>query len=431
MPKTATNKTTDSVDPVKVYSKAFRNVLKRQGILEQQYLNQKATVPTNFEQIRSAITQERPHSPPPDQFDFEQYAQAVINTQNEDAVRTKLFDRYFGVPLNIEDGHIHEYNQTWTKYVAVVGTALPESCTHRPKPDYAEGIDEADLPEWMCRELKGTCIPSEVMAFPNFVAEYKRNASMYIAHTQNRHCGSIASQAYHEYYSQIRKTPDESWDIAKVGSVEFNGDVMVGNVHWVSKGAGGKTDRDHRRYHMTRALCRFTCGLKFEDFKEARKEARNFRDYFWGVRDHLREECTSLQSKAATPPQANAPSNPSPSVVDQNEREPEGSSTECRSPESAEPEEGLTPEPSTRITRKRGKRAQGNTQRDTSGRNPKKRKNGNAAQSSEGSSTERPNSEYAERQEDPTPTPSTRITRRQASVLNRTNLSFEAQRLGL
>lgn len=383
MPRTVTNKTGESVDPAKVYSKAFRNVLKRQGILEQQYSRKHAREPNNFEEIRSAIKQERSGSPPPNEHDYEQYAEAVLNTQNEDAVRTKLFDRYFGVPLNMEEGHIHEYNQMWTKYVAVVGPALPESCTQRPKPDYAEGIDEADLPEWMCNQLRGTCIPSEVMAFPNFVAEYKRNASMYIAHTQNRHCGSIASQAYHEYYTKIRKEPDESWDIAKVGTIEFNGDVMVGNVHWVSKGDGGRTDRNHRIYHMTRVLCRFTCGLTFEDFKEARDEARNFRDYFLGVRNDLREECTSLHSKTATRPHIEILSNPLSSVAEEEEPDLEGPSTEEPDANYAEPQ-GNTPEqePSTRNTRKRGKGATGNTPKDHPGRKPKKRKNGNSEEAS-------------------------------------------------
>ena len=38
-------------------------------------------------------------------------------------------------------------------------------------------------------------------------------------------------------------------------------------------------------------MCRFTYGLSYEDFKVARKEARNFRDYFLKGREAFLEEC--------------------------------------------------------------------------------------------------------------------------------------------
>ncbi len=49
---------------------------------------------------------------------------------------------------------------------------------------------------------------------------------------------------------------------------------------------------------MTRVICLFACGLNFEDFKEARQQARNFRDYFSDVRDNLREECKDTGAQA-------------------------------------------------------------------------------------------------------------------------------------
>ncbi|MCJ1248409.1 hypothetical protein MMC30_005626 [Trapelia coarctata] len=124
--------------------------------------------------------------------------------------------------------------------------------------------------------------------------ELKRNGSMYVAYTQNRHNGAVTARAYHEYYQQIRKDPDGSFNVARVGSLHFNGDIIEGNIHWVSKARGDGVSPKDRKYHMTRVMCNFTTGLGIDDFQRARQEARNFRDYFRGERQKLLDEMVLL-----------------------------------------------------------------------------------------------------------------------------------------
>lgn len=158
------------------------------------------------------------------------------------------------------------------------------------------------MPEWIVNDLNGLIAPSS-LAFPNFILELKRDGSMYTAYAQNMHNGSTAVQAYHEYYAQIRNTPDESWNIARVGSIQFNGSIVEGNIHWVSKKDGDGTRPQDREYHMTRVMHNSTTGLGLEDFEKARREARNFRDYFRNVREELLEDFNQhLERPANRPP---------------------------------------------------------------------------------------------------------------------------------
>ena len=88
----------------------------------------------------------------------------------------------------------------------------------------------------VCSPLLGGLIaPSTTLAFPNFIPEMKRDGSMYSAYIRNMHSRSVAAQAFHSYYEHIREPPYESWDIATVGATQFNGSVIEGNVHWISK----------------------------------------------------------------------------------------------------------------------------------------------------------------------------------------------------
>jgi len=403
---TPTNKTGESASRTTAYNKECADVLTEKGVMEQQFLTGKATllVPKNYQGILSAIQDERAHSPGPSSLDYKDYTEAVFESRSEDAVLMDLFPHFFGIPLKIKDGHRKETSPVWTKGVAITASGSPHGSLQKTIPDYTEGLEVPEIPLWVRNDVGESAVPSGLTAFPNFLVELKRDISMYTAHLQNRHRGAIASRAYHEYYEKIKKKPDESWATARVGSIEFNGDSVVGNIHWVDKSSDGR----ERRYHMTRVLCLFTCGLNLSDFEEARRKARNFRDYFWDVRDNLREECKPLHNATAAPPQA-SPELPAQSQVrsqstrlssleEEDERDLEGSSTERHIPDSAEPEEDLTPETSTRVTRQRGKRAQGNAPRAPPGRKPKKRKNGNTEQ---------------------------------ASVVNETGISFKAQRLAV
>ena len=402
--RTPTNKTVDSASRTTAYNKEFADVLEEMGVMEPQFIagEAKLVVPKNYQNIISAIQDRRAHSPGPSSLDYKEYTEAVFESRSEDAVLMRLFPRFFGLPLQIKEGHRQENAPVWTKGVAITASGRPLESLQKTSPDYAEGLRLREIPVWVRDDVGPCATPSGVTAFPNFLVELKRDMSMYTAHLQNRHRGAIASQAYHEYYEKIQKKPDESWATARVGSIEFNGDTVVGNIHWVEKSSDGR----ERRYHMTRVLCLFTCGLKFSDFKKARRKARNFRDYFWDVRDNLREECKPLHNATAAPPQPSPElpaqsqvrtrPTPLPSVEEEDERDPEGSSTERHISDSAEPHGDPTPETSTRMTRQSSKRAQGNAPKDPPGRKLKKRKNGN---------TER------------------------ASILNDTGISFEAEQL--
>ncbi len=381
MPRTNTNKTVDSPKPTTVYNQAFLDELELRGVLEQQFLEQQSAprVPKNYNDIHSAIQRERTHSPEPTALDYKEYVQAVFESRNEDEVQMTIFPLFFGLPVNIRNGHIKATNRTWTKRVAIMGNLSSDDYKQRPRPDYAEGLKVPSLPAWICKRLGAFAVPSEIMAFPNFTVELKRDLSMYTAHAQNRHNGSIASQAYHEYHVQILDKPDESWDIAKVGSIEFNGDIVVGNVHWVSKSDGDGTEGDHREYHMTRILCRFTYGLGYEDFKTARREARNFRDYFLNIRDNLREECKSLLDTTAAQIQGGTQSNPSASrIADEGPHLGNFDTEEADSEHAESQRANLEQDSNNRNSRKRGKSPMGKNPKIPSGGKPKKRKSGNA-----------------------------------------------------
>lgn len=149
-------------------------------------------------------------------------------------------------------------------------------------------------------------MPCASRAFPNYLVELKRNCSVYSAHVQNRHCGAVALQGYVEYFVQPMRTSQAAWNIARLGTIEFNGDVVVGNVHWVSSSDSSEEDRTIRKYHMTRVLCRFTYGRRYKDFVIAR-EVRSFRECFQAGREAFLKECKEL-------PQAR---NNSPSLVNE------------------------------------------------------------------------------------------------------------------
>jgi hypothetical protein len=105
---------------------------------------------------------------------------------------------------------------------------------------------------------------------------------------QNRHYGATCTQAYHKYYEEIVNDADQSWNIARVGSVQFNEREVE------SKSIDGKY-----QYQMTSVFAHRTSKLlKLEDFKEVRKQARNFREYFQEIREKLLHE---LQLHSHTP----------------------------------------------------------------------------------------------------------------------------------
>ena len=294
--KSPSEKTTKTSNTT-VYDEEFLVELEENGVFEQQFQRRAfkkqrgkrgvaPRIPKNFEEIRRAIEKDRLKSDDPTPQEYLDYAQKVYDGQSEDTVKDSLFREFFGITNTPPAGHTHD-NRRWLKRVPITTGFSPQAFTKKPQPDRAEGIKMINIDPDVRNKLGGLAVPVKTLGFPNFMVEFKRDKSMYIAHTQNRHCGSVASQAFHEYYTKIIGKPSLSWDVARVGTVEFNGDVVTGNVHWVSKPDDAKSHEDVREYHMTRAFNRFAFGLSYEDFKTARKEARNFRDYFCKERQEL------------------------------------------------------------------------------------------------------------------------------------------------
>lgn len=268
------------------YSPENLDELHRRGILAQQSPSDK---PKNYEEIRKAIEIPSRDSPAPDEEAYTRYWKSVFKSKNEQATGMNPLKRFFGILDPESDDHAIYYDQRWDKHVPIKGASEVVTFQKNPKPDCAEGLENVSVPQWIAIDLRGLASPGP-LAFPNLTMELKRDGSMFTAYAQNRLSGSIGAQAYHEYYTEIRHTPDKSWDIARVGSLQFNGTIVEGNIHWVSKVGGDGSRPQDRAYHMTRVMCNFTTGLGFEDFKKARREARNFRDYFCRVRQDLLDD---------------------------------------------------------------------------------------------------------------------------------------------
>ena len=135
------------------------------------------------------------------------------------------------------------------------------------------------------------------MALPNFVAEYKGKGDMKIAHQQARLDGGFASQGLYRLYNQTGHLKT-CLGQALVGSLEYNGEIIIGNVHWATESASNPGGVD---YHMRRVMSHFTRGLSFEDFVKNRAEARSFRRFFADKRKKVLKELLALQQPAARP----------------------------------------------------------------------------------------------------------------------------------
>ena len=291
------SKTTENVGKQKaptVYSQKFLVELEDRGILDQQYKRQGCDLdmPSNYEDIRKAIVEERPKDEA-NETDYEEYMELVWEASNETATE-KVYSLFFGDFLAAKQPHRTSYNERWLSHEPITGELNPVYCKQVPHPDLAEGLRETEVPRWIRERLCGYA-PRAKLAFPNFVVQLKRDQSMFVGHVQSRHCGAVASQAFLEYYIELHGNAGPALNTARVGSIEFNGDVIVGNVHWVSSSDKSGRDREARKYHIARVMCRFTCGLSFEDFKIARKEARNFREYFLNERVTFLNECKNLK----------------------------------------------------------------------------------------------------------------------------------------
>lgn len=278
-----------------VYDEAFIDELQERGVLDQRFESDGFHLekPSNYFQIRDAISKDRPIDRP-SEADFRRYTKAVWSAGNE-AEQGMPYALFFDNTESIEDPHFRIKDKRWKEHKPIVGELDIKHCKPVPKPDLAEGLRALEVPTWIRGRLSGYAVPCARFAFPNYLVELKRDVSMFIAHVQNRHCGAVAAQAFVEYFVQLHEKPEAAWNVARVGSIEFNGDVVVGNIHWVSSSDASGKDRTVRKYHMTRVMCHFTYGLSYEDFILARNEARNFREYFEAGRETFLKECNELR----------------------------------------------------------------------------------------------------------------------------------------
>ena len=301
MPR-STTKARDDVRKEKaitVFSQTFLDELTERGILDQNFDQKTSELhkPSNYDAIRTAILQARPNDVP-SPAEYENYLQVLKDVSNETAVQTKLYGLFFGNAEALREPHLESAGQQWTKYQPITGQIPRKDCKQVPHPDTAEGLRAVEIPRWIRKRLLGYASPCSRFAFPNFVVELKRDGSMYTAHVQSRHCGAVALQGFVEYFVQLENNSEDAWNDARVGSIEFNGEVVVGNVHWATR---SKDDFKSRNYHMKRVMSRFTCGLDYEDFKAARNEARNFREYFSKEREKFHKRCIRLAGPLSEP----------------------------------------------------------------------------------------------------------------------------------
>ena len=261
----------------------FRQELTDRGISDQQYPPQQ---PKNLNIIQDAIEKRR-GSESPSVEEFYDYSRDVQACRNEASVRLLPFESFFGFK-RMKDGHQSVSHEIWANLEPVGGYT-----SVRPKPYWGEGLQLSEIPRWIRDDLGRLVTPIEDgPAFINFTVELKGpRGSMDVAHHQSRHEGAICARSYYEYDTKVRGKGNESLGIAQAGSVQFNGNIVSADIYWPSEECH---DEFGPKYHMTRVISHYVRTSNFEDFKRARREIRNFRDYFYDKREELRKNLQSL-----------------------------------------------------------------------------------------------------------------------------------------
>jgi len=224
-----------------------------------------------------------------DETEYVEFCRIVASVGlNEARIAGWAFNPYFDIRHPLEEEHASGINQRWIDF--------PEPKIHqKPSPDYFEGLVSEKLPEWVEKHLKNYARPVPGIAFPNFLAELKAEGSMKIGHTQCRLGGACAARGYYELHGLYGNPDDVVLNTALVGTIEFNGEVCVGNIHWVDKPS---TDLGELEYHMKRVFCFFTKGLGVKDFIKGRRVARSFRAYFAELRAGHLKRLEGLKSRS-------------------------------------------------------------------------------------------------------------------------------------
>jgi hypothetical protein len=278
------------------YDKNLPELLTRRSIFDE-VLPPNPENPKNLKAIQDAILAV-PFPPTdtrePDEQEIEDYStycQIIFEPGiSESDIGSRACVPLFGIPNKLPGIHIRGGGPKW-------GDVGQPKLDYVPRPDYIEGISSLLLPEWVEKHLGNYARPIAGVAFPNFLVEYKGETSMRVAHTQCRLAGAYAARGYYELHG-LYGSPDVILDTALVGTIEFNGEICVGNVHWVSKPSGGSGDL---HYHMKRVLCSFTRGLGEKDFIRTRQMARNFRSYFTDLRAEHFKKLQSLKPRRHPP----------------------------------------------------------------------------------------------------------------------------------
>lgn len=260
--------------------------------------------PKNIHDIVNSITSLQNDSTNEAQLrqEYKAWLETILKPVFNEDDAGRYFNGYMDVPpYDPPAPHFLAIKQQWT---APIDSQIK---TWKANPDFVEGIAGPQLPNWISTALGSYVRPDIAMAvaLPNFIAEFKGKGVMKIAHQQARLDGGYASQGFFKLYEHLRKLgegkrgePYKNLDFtqnflgqALVGSIEYNGEVMICNVHWASrsKDADRKVD-----YHMRRVMGHLTRGLGFDDFVKYRAEARNFRRYFSNVRENIFKELSDL-----------------------------------------------------------------------------------------------------------------------------------------
>ena len=271
------------------------------GVFDEMYSSdvQDLKTPNNMQDIVNAINARPNHNPNEVQLrqEYKAWLEAILKPIFNEDDAGRYFNGYMDLPqYDPPAPHFLAMKQQWTT------PADSQIKTWKPNPDFVEGIAGPQLPEWISTALGPYVRPdvAMVVALPNLIAEFNCKGGMKIAHQQARLDGGYASQGLFKLYEYLRGLgqPYEDLDFtqyfldhALVGSIEYNGEIIIGNVHWatISKEPGRKVD-----YHMRRVMGHLSRGLGFKDFVTYRTQARNFRQYFSNEREKIFKELSGL-----------------------------------------------------------------------------------------------------------------------------------------
>lgn len=165
---------------------------------------------------------------------------------------------------------------------------IPDIEAHRAtsqvllKLDYAEGIDQREMPPWT-KPFTYTISPGGGVFLPNFMAFFANRDNTEETHRRARKAGLAAAQAYFRLLDLCMpgRYPNGT---AFVGTIESNAEVVVGTVYWLVRSLEDKDDVKFRDRVLFRHVL---TDIAEEDFLLCREQARQFRGYFCQMREEV------------------------------------------------------------------------------------------------------------------------------------------------